>query len=204
MIRRAIERPVSTLLGALTVVVLGVFSLLRLPVALLPALERPGLEITATAPGSGRVEVLARITRPLEQRLAAIPGVTSVRSSTDDGRTQVRVESEWQTDPDRLRIEAERRLAGLDVPGMTLAVELVAGDTEPIVEVAGFSIGQKPMDRRAVREPPVPPSPARCWPPSWRASRGPAGSSCSASPPSTPSSVQAPPPSPPVGSPPRT
>ena len=42
MIRRAIERPVSTLLGALTVVVLGVFSLLRLPVSLLPALERPG------------------------------------------------------------------------------------------------------------------------------------------------------------------
>jgi HAE1 family hydrophobic/amphiphilic exporter-1 len=138
VIRRAIERPVSTLLGALTVVVLGVFSLLRLPVALLPALERPGLEITATAPGSGREEVLARITRPLEQRLAAIPGVTSVRSSTDDGRTQVRVESEWQTDPDRLRIEAERRMAGLDVPGMTLAVELVAGDAEPIMEVAVF------------------------------------------------------------------
>ncbi len=138
MIRRAIERPVSTLLGALTVVVLGVFSLLRLPVALLPALERPGLEITATAPGSGREEVLARITRPLEQRLAAIPGVTSVRSSTDDGRAQVRVESEWQTDPDRLRIEAERRMAGLDVPGLTLAVELVAGDAEPIVEVAVF------------------------------------------------------------------
>jgi HAE1 family hydrophobic/amphiphilic exporter-1 len=138
VIRRAIERPVSTLLGALTVVVLGVFSLLRLPVALLPALERPGLEITATAPGSGREEVLARITRPLEQRLAAIPGVTSVRSSTDDGRARVRVESEWQTDPDRLRIEAERRMAGLDVPGMTLAVELVAGDAEPIVEVAVF------------------------------------------------------------------
>jgi HAE1 family hydrophobic/amphiphilic exporter-1 len=138
VIRRAIERPVSTLLGALTLVVLGIFSLLRLPVALLPALERPGLEITATAPGSGREEVLAKITRPLEQRLAAIPGVTSVRSSTDDGRTQVRVESEWQTDPDRLRIEAERRLAGLDVPGMTLAVELVAGDAEPIVEVAVF------------------------------------------------------------------
>lgn len=138
MIRHAIERPVSTLLGALTVVVLGVFSLLRLPVSLLPSLERPSLEITASAPGSGREEVLERITRPLELRLAALSGVTLVRSATGDGFARVRVESEWQTDADRLRIEAERRLSGLDAPGATLAVELAAGDQEPIVEVAVF------------------------------------------------------------------
>ncbi|MBW8875225.1 MAG: efflux RND transporter permease subunit [Acidobacteria bacterium] len=138
MIRRAVERPVSTLLGALTVVVLGVFSLLRLPVSLLPALERPSLILTAAAPGSAREEVLERITRPLEQRLGALAGVTSVRSTTGDGWARVRVESEWQTDADRLRIEAERRLAGLEVAGATLAVELAAGDPEPIVEVAVF------------------------------------------------------------------
>ncbi len=137
-LRRAIERPVSTLLGALTVVVLGVFSLLRLPVSLLPSLERPRLEITASAPGSGRDEVLERITRPLEQRLAALSGVTSVRSTTGDGYARVTVESEWQTDADRLRIEAERRLAGLETPGATLTIELAAGDTEPIAEVAVF------------------------------------------------------------------
>jgi len=138
VIRRAIERPVSTLLGALTVVVLGVFSLLRLPVSLLPALERPSLTITATAPGSAREQVLETVTRPLEQRLAALSGVTSVRSTTGDGYARVRIESEWQTDADRLRIEAERRLAGLEAPGATLAVELAAGDPEPIVEVAVF------------------------------------------------------------------
>ena len=80
MIRRAVERPVSTLLAALTVVVLGIFSLLRLPVSLLPSLERPSLTIVAAAPGSGREEVLERITRPLELRLASLSGVISVRS----------------------------------------------------------------------------------------------------------------------------
>ncbi|HKI05110.1 MAG TPA: efflux RND transporter permease subunit, partial [Thermoanaerobaculia bacterium] len=138
MIRRAVERPVSTLLAAAALVVLGVFSLLRLPVSLLPALDRPSLEITAAAPGSAREEVLERVTRPLELRLAALSGVTSVRSATGDGFARVRVESEWQTDADRLRIEAERRLGGLEAPGVSLAVELAAGDPEPIVEVAVF------------------------------------------------------------------
>jgi HAE1 family hydrophobic/amphiphilic exporter-1 len=137
-IRRAVERPVSTLLGAAALVVLGVFSLLRLPVSLLPSLERPSLEITASAPGSARDEMLERVTRPLELRLAALSGVTSVRSATGDGFARLRVESEWQTDADRLRIEAERRLSGLEAPGVSLAVELAAGDPEPIVEVAVF------------------------------------------------------------------
>lgn len=151
MIRRALERPVSTLLGALTVVVLGVFSLLRLPVSLLPAVERPGLEITAAAPGSAREEMLERVTRPLEQRLGAIPGVTSVRSATGDGFARVRIESEWQTDPDRLRIEAERRISEVDAPGVSLAVELLAGDAEPVVEVAVFGGGRSGGEEGAAR-----------------------------------------------------
>lgn len=134
MIRQAIERPVSTLIAAAALVVLGAFSLFRLPVSLLPSVERPGLEITATAEGRSRDEVLDRVTRPLERRLAALAGVTSVRTRTGDGVVRAHVESEWQTDADRLRIEAERRLSDLD--GVTLAVELTAGDPEPIVEVA--------------------------------------------------------------------
>jgi HAE1 family hydrophobic/amphiphilic exporter-1 len=137
VIRRAVERPISTLIGALTLVVLGAVSLLRLPVSLLPTLERPRLDITVTAAGRSREEVLDRFTRPLERRLAALSGVTSVRTTTGDGFTRARVESEWQTDADRLRIETERRLADLDPSGeSTLAVEMTAGDSEPIVEVA--------------------------------------------------------------------
>jgi hydrophobic/amphiphilic exporter-1 (mainly G- bacteria), HAE1 family len=141
VIRRAVERPVTTLLGAATLVVLGIFSLLRLPVSLLPALERPRLEITAAAPDSAREEVLERVTRPLELRLAALSGVTSVRSTTGDGFARLQVESDWQTDDDRLRIETERRLAGLEVPGVSLSIELATGDPEPIVEVAVFGGG---------------------------------------------------------------
>ncbi|MFL6195374.1 MAG: efflux RND transporter permease subunit, partial [Thermoanaerobaculia bacterium] len=72
MIRHAIERPVSTLIGAATLVVLGTFSLLRLPVSLLPELERPALEIEVGADGRAREEILESLTRPLERRLGAL------------------------------------------------------------------------------------------------------------------------------------
>ncbi len=133
MIRHAIARPVSTLIGAATLVVLGTFSLLRLPVSLLPELERPALEITVDAEGRAREEVLESLTRPLERRLSALAGVTSVRTWTGDGSLRARVESEWQTDADRLRIEAERLLADLEAP---VSIEMATGDPEPIVEVA--------------------------------------------------------------------
>ncbi len=137
MIRHAIERPVSTLIGAVTLVVLGTFSLLRLPVSLLPELERPALEISLNAEGRAREELLDQLTRPVERRLAALAGVTSVRTWTGDGFLRARVESEWQTDADRLRIEAERLLADLDDPAAaTLSIEMATGDPEPIVEVA--------------------------------------------------------------------
>lgn len=137
MIRHAIKRPVSTLIGAVTLVVLGTFSLLRLPVSLLPELERPALEISLDAQGRAREELLDRLTRPVERRLAALAGVTSVRTWTGDGFLRARVESEWQTDADRLRIEAERLLADLDDPAAaTLSIEMATGDPEPIVEVA--------------------------------------------------------------------
>jgi HAE1 family hydrophobic/amphiphilic exporter-1 len=137
MIRYAIERPVSTLIGAVTLVVLGTFSLLRLPVSLLPQLERPRLEISMPAEGMAREEVIDRLTRPVERRLAALAGVTSVRTWTGDGFLRARVESEWQTDADRLRIEAERLLADLDDPAASsMSIELATGDAEPIVEVA--------------------------------------------------------------------
>ncbi|MES1243317.1 MAG: efflux RND transporter permease subunit, partial [Acidobacteriota bacterium] len=133
MIRHAVERPVSTLIGAATLVVLGTFALLRLPVSLLPELERPALEIQVGADGRAREEILESLTRPVERRLAGLAGVTSVRTWTADGSLRARVESEWQTDADRLRIEAERLLADLDAP---VSIEMATGDPEPIVEVA--------------------------------------------------------------------
>jgi HAE1 family hydrophobic/amphiphilic exporter-1 len=137
VIRHAIERPVSTLVAALTLVVLGGFSLLRLPVALLPSVERPRLVVTVEAADASRDQMLHQVTEPLERTFLALAGVTSVVSETGEGLTRVILETRWQTDADRLRIEAERRLAALPSSAYdTLSVEMEVGDPSPMVEVA--------------------------------------------------------------------
>jgi HAE1 family hydrophobic/amphiphilic exporter-1 len=136
VIRLAIERPVSTIVAAVTLAALGLFALLQLPVSLLPSMERPSLVVTVTRDGASREELLREVTEPLEQRLAATRGARSIRSETEDGRARVTIESAWQTDIDRLRIDVARRMDGaIGIPVDETSVAIV-GDPLPIIEVA--------------------------------------------------------------------
>ena len=137
LLRGAIERPVSVSIAALALVVLGLVSLWRLPVSLLPSLERPRLEVRLSDADLGRAELLQEVVRPLERSFAALPGVLDVLSRVDDGEATLTVETEWQTDVDRLRIDAERRLAGAGVASLDeLTVRTLSGDAQPILRIA--------------------------------------------------------------------
>ncbi|HVT04661.1 MAG TPA: efflux RND transporter permease subunit [Thermoanaerobaculia bacterium] len=137
MIRAALARPTSTLVAAFTLAAVGLCSLLKLPVSLLPALEKPRLIVTARAAGHSREEIVQQLTEPLEQRLSSLPGLASIWSETDDGIARVVLEAAWQTDIDRLRIEIARRTDGVTkMPLDELTVAVGGGDASPIVEVA--------------------------------------------------------------------
>jgi HAE1 family hydrophobic/amphiphilic exporter-1 len=59
--------------------------------------------------------------------------VLEVLSRVADGEATLTVETEWQTDVDRLRIDAERRLA---VGTGEVTVRTLSGDAEPILRIA--------------------------------------------------------------------
>ena len=139
MLRALLERPVSVAIGTLTLVILGFFSLLRLPVSLLPTLERPRLTVTARDADRSREDLAKLVAQPLERRLASLPGALELYASIDDGECRLVVETEWQTDVDRLRIDAERRLAEVAGLGLDeLVVRVESGDIQPILGLAVF------------------------------------------------------------------
>ena len=137
MIEAALRRPVSTIVATIAFSAIGLFSLFKLPLSLLPAIERPRLVVTAKAASSSRDELLHDVTVPLERRLALVPGVASIESETADGEAKITLESTWQSDPDRLRVDVARRIEGASaIPLDELNVEVLGSDAQPVIEVA--------------------------------------------------------------------
>lgn len=137
MIEALLRRPVSVIVATIAVCALGVFSLLKLPLSLLPSIERPKIVITARAEASSRDEMLHDVTEPLERRLSAVSGITSIESETRDGESRIEIGTAWQTDPDRLRIDVARRTEGVtSVPLDELTVDVAGSDVASVVDVA--------------------------------------------------------------------
>ena len=137
MIEQILRRPVSVAVATLAMCALGVFSLLGLPLSLLPSIERPKLVVEARADASSRDELLHEVTGPIERRLSSLPGVTSIESETSDGLARIEIGSAWQTDPDRLRIDVARRIEGATtMPLDDLTIDVAGSDVSPVIEVA--------------------------------------------------------------------
>jgi hydrophobe/amphiphile efflux-1 (HAE1) family protein len=85
----AIRRHIATLMLAIAVVVLGFFTVTRLPVDLLPSITYPRIGVRLDAPGISPEVAVDEITRPLEQALAATDGVAQVFSQTREGRISI-------------------------------------------------------------------------------------------------------------------
>ncbi len=96
----AIHRPIFTTMVTLMVVLLGVISLVRLPVDLMPDLNYPAVTVRTTYEDASPEIVEELITRPIEQAVSSAPGVKEVTSTSSEGNSSVRVTFVWGTDLD--------------------------------------------------------------------------------------------------------
>ena len=84
-----IRRPVATSLMMVAVVALGVAGYLNLPVASLPNVDFPTIQVTAQLPGADAKTTASSVATPLERQFGQIPGIAQMTSSSGGGFTQI-------------------------------------------------------------------------------------------------------------------
>ncbi len=93
----ALKRPVTTVALTLGFVLLGAVSLGRLPVSLLPDVSLPVLTIRTAYPGAAATEVSRFIAEPIEEAVAATPGLVDLRSVSRNGEAVTTLRFGWGT-----------------------------------------------------------------------------------------------------------
>ncbi len=79
-------------------VLLGVISLERLPVDLLPNVSIPIVAVVTSWPNVAPEVIEAQVTRPIEESVSSATNLYQVDSSTTEGTSFVRVQFQWGTD----------------------------------------------------------------------------------------------------------
>src|SRR3954449_2321539 len=84
-----IQRPIATALLMLGLLVGGLVAYPLLPVAALPNVNYPTLQVTAQLPGADPQTMAASVATPLELQFGQIPGLTQMTSASALGYTQI-------------------------------------------------------------------------------------------------------------------
>jgi multidrug efflux pump len=87
-----IHRPIATALLMVGLLLCGLVTYRLLPVAALPNVNYPTIQVSAQLPGADPQTMASSVATPLEQQLSQIPGLTQLTSSSVLGSTQLTVQ----------------------------------------------------------------------------------------------------------------
>ena len=105
-----IRFPIGTSLLMAGILFVGLVAYPQLPVAPLPQVDFPTIQITATLPGASPETMASSVAQPLERQFAQIPGIAQMTSTSYLGTAAVTI----QFDLDRYDRRRRQRRAGRD------------------------------------------------------------------------------------------
>ena len=113
LIERSIRYPVSVGVGVLLVSLFGLIGLARLPVQMIPTIDRPEISVETLYPGAGPFEVEEEVTRRQEELLNTVENLQEMTSVSEEGRSRISLQYDWGVDKDVARIDVSEKLAAV-------------------------------------------------------------------------------------------
>ena len=98
--KTAINKPITTGLIFVAVIVLGLFSLTRLPIDQMPEMDPPYVTVMTTYAGANASDIETNITKLVENSLNSVDGLKNITSNSRDNISVVSLEFEWGSDID--------------------------------------------------------------------------------------------------------
>ncbi|WP_375458606.1 efflux RND transporter permease subunit [uncultured Enterovirga sp.] len=112
-----IRRPIATSLLGLAILICGILGYLRLPVASLPQVDFPTIQITTRLPGANPDTIASLVTAPLERQFGQIPALAGLSSNSSFGLSQVTLQFELDRDIDSAAQDVQ---SAINAAGSTL------------------------------------------------------------------------------------
>ncbi|MEA1671959.1 efflux RND transporter permease subunit [Nitrospirillum sp. BR 11163] len=107
-----IRRPIATTLLVVGVLLLGCLGYRLLPVAALPSVDLPTIQVSAQLPGAGPDVMASSVTTPLERPLGAISGLTGMNSISAYGTSLITLQFSPGRDIDAAAQDVQAALNG--------------------------------------------------------------------------------------------
>ncbi len=122
------DRPVATLMALVSLMVLGVVAIFRLPLDFMPIVEPPFVIVQVPYPGSHPLENLRQIVEPLEEEVATVSELKNLFASAEPGSASVRAEFDWSVDLDLKKLEI-REAVDRAIPQLPEDIGVIRLDT---------------------------------------------------------------------------
>ena len=112
MARFFIDRPIFAWVLAIIVMLVGVLSILTLPIAQYPTIAPPAIAITATYPGASAKILEDTVTQVIEQKMKGLDRLSYIASTSEsNGSVTITLTFENGTDPDTAQVQVQNKLA---------------------------------------------------------------------------------------------
>ncbi|MGH7256169.1 MAG: efflux RND transporter permease subunit, partial [Nitrospirales bacterium] len=106
-----IERPIFSAVLSMIIVVVGLVSMVTLPIAQFPNIAPPTVQIDADYPGASAEVAAEAVARPIELQLPGIDNLLYYDStSTNDGHVTIKLSFEIGTDVDIATVQTQNRV----------------------------------------------------------------------------------------------
>jgi len=106
-----IRRPIGTILLTLGVILAGIVAFLKLPVAPLPKVDIPTIQVQASLPGASPATMASTVASPLERKLGTIAGVSEMSSRSTLSSAQITLQFDLNRDIDGAARDVQAAIA---------------------------------------------------------------------------------------------